>query len=78
MPTAIEFGRFRIPPHRPEVLAECHPRELGGRAFARRAGWSCVACAPDRRKQLRGQLRVDPCCSILEPTAVIGRVFNFP
>jgi predicted ATPase/DNA-binding winged helix-turn-helix (wHTH) protein len=32
-PAAIEFGRFRIVPHRREVLAEGRPLELGGRAF---------------------------------------------
>src|SRR5258707_5563002 len=32
-PTAIEFGRFRILPHRRELLAEGRPTELGGRAF---------------------------------------------
>src|ERR1700720_20960 len=32
-PTAIEFGRFSVLPHRREVLAEGRPLELGGRAF---------------------------------------------
>src|SRR6202158_5878740 len=32
-PAAIEFGRFRILPHRREFLAEGRPVELGGRAF---------------------------------------------
>src|SRR6266853_6798017 len=32
-PTAIEFGRFRILPHRRELLAEGRPLDLGGRAF---------------------------------------------
>src|SRR5438874_2410196 len=32
-PAAIEFGRFRILPHRRELLAEGRPVELGGRAF---------------------------------------------
>src|SRR6266853_1349168 len=32
-PTAIEFGRFRILPHRRELLAEGQPLDLGGRAF---------------------------------------------
>src|SRR2546423_1574692 len=32
-PAAIEFGRFRILPHRREFLAEDRPMELGGRAF---------------------------------------------
>src|ERR1700682_404856 len=32
-PAAIEFGRFRILPHRRELLAEGQPLELGGRAF---------------------------------------------
>jgi hypothetical protein len=36
MPTAIEFGRFRIPPHRRELIAESRPLDLAGRAFARR------------------------------------------
>jgi predicted ATPase/DNA-binding winged helix-turn-helix (wHTH) protein len=32
-PAAIEFGRFRVQPHRRELLAEGRPVELGGRAF---------------------------------------------
>src|SRR5258707_3025912 len=32
-PAAIEFGRFRVLPHRREVLAEGRPLELGERAF---------------------------------------------
>jgi predicted ATPase/DNA-binding winged helix-turn-helix (wHTH) protein len=32
-PTAIHFGRFRVLPHRREVLAEGLSLELGGRAF---------------------------------------------
>lgn len=32
-PAAIEFGRFRVFPHRRELLAEGRPLELGGRAF---------------------------------------------
>ena len=32
-PTAIEFGRFRVLPHRRELLAEGRPVELGARAF---------------------------------------------
>jgi DNA-binding winged helix-turn-helix (wHTH) protein len=32
-PAAIEFGRFRVLPHRREVLAEGRQLELGGRAF---------------------------------------------
>jgi DNA-binding winged helix-turn-helix (wHTH) protein len=32
-PTAVEFGRFRILPHRRELLADSQPVELGGRAF---------------------------------------------
>ena len=32
-PAAIEFGRFRILPHRRELLAEGRSVELGGRAF---------------------------------------------
>jgi predicted ATPase/DNA-binding winged helix-turn-helix (wHTH) protein len=32
-PAAIEFGRFRVLPHRREVLAEGQQLELGGRAF---------------------------------------------
>jgi hypothetical protein len=31
--TALEFGRFRVLPHRRELLAEGRPVELGGRAF---------------------------------------------
>src|SRR4029077_9104145 len=31
-PAAIEFGRFRVLPHRRELLAEGRPLELGGRA----------------------------------------------
>jgi DNA-binding winged helix-turn-helix (wHTH) protein len=30
---AIEFGRFRILPHRREILAEGRALDLGGRAF---------------------------------------------
>jgi hypothetical protein len=33
----IEFGCFRLLPHRREVLAEGRPLELGESAFARRA-----------------------------------------
>ena len=33
IPTAIDFGRFRILPHRRELLADNQPLELGGRAF---------------------------------------------
>jgi predicted ATPase/DNA-binding winged helix-turn-helix (wHTH) protein len=33
VPAAIEFGRFRVLPHRREVLADGSPLELGGRAF---------------------------------------------
>jgi DNA-binding winged helix-turn-helix (wHTH) protein len=32
-PTTVEFGRFRILPHRRELLADNQPVELGGRAF---------------------------------------------
>ena len=32
-PTAIDFGRFRVLPHRRELLADNRPVELGGRAF---------------------------------------------
>ena len=32
-PAAIEFGRFRILPHRRELLVEGRSMELGGRAF---------------------------------------------
>jgi adenylate cyclase len=32
-PASVEFGRFRILPHRREVLADGRPIELGGRAF---------------------------------------------
>ena len=32
-PASFEFGRFRILPHRREVLADGHRMELGGRAF---------------------------------------------
>ena len=32
-PAGVEFGRFRILPHRREVLADGQPIELGGRAF---------------------------------------------
>jgi DNA-binding response OmpR family regulator len=32
-PAAIEFGRFRVLPHRRELLAEGRPLDLGGRAF---------------------------------------------
>ena len=30
---SVEFGRFRILPHRREVLADGRPIELGGRAY---------------------------------------------
>jgi DNA-binding winged helix-turn-helix (wHTH) protein len=32
-PASVEFGRFRILPHRREVLANNRPIELGGRAY---------------------------------------------
>src|ERR1700746_3518683 len=32
-PAAIGFGRFRVLPHRRELLADGQPLELGGRAF---------------------------------------------
>jgi len=32
-PASVGFGRFRILPHRREVLADGRPIELGGRAF---------------------------------------------
>ena len=32
-PTPIAFGRFRVLPHRRELLADSRPVELGGRAF---------------------------------------------
>ena len=32
-PASVEFGRFRILPHRREVFADGRPIELGGRAF---------------------------------------------
>ena len=32
-PASVEFGRFRILPHRREVLSDGRPIELGGRAF---------------------------------------------
>src|SRR6516164_6161355 len=32
-PASVEFGRFRILPHRREVLVDGWPIELGGRAF---------------------------------------------
>src|ERR1700736_5616434 len=32
-PAAIEFGRFRVLPPRPELLADGRPLGLGGRAF---------------------------------------------
>ena len=32
-PASVEIGRFRILPHRREVLADGRPVELGGRAF---------------------------------------------
>jgi hypothetical protein len=31
-PARVEFGRFRILPHRREVFADGRPIELGGRA----------------------------------------------
>ena len=49
-PTAIEFGRFRVLPHRRELLAEGRPVELGARAFdvlmaLIEASGAVVACA---------------------------------
>jgi hypothetical protein len=32
-PASVEFGRFRILPHRREILADGRPIELGGRAY---------------------------------------------
>jgi hypothetical protein len=32
-PVAIEFGRFRVLPHRRELLVEGRLLDLGGRAF---------------------------------------------
>src|SRR6516225_3974928 len=32
-PASVEFGRYRILPHRREVLADSRPIELGGRAY---------------------------------------------
>src|SRR5229473_1762535 len=32
-PAAIEFGRFRVLPHRRELIADGRPLEVGGRAF---------------------------------------------
>src|SRR5437667_4349809 len=32
-PAAMEFGRFRVLPHRRELLADSRPIHLGGRAF---------------------------------------------
>ena len=29
----VEFGRFRVEPHRREILADGQPIKLGGRAF---------------------------------------------
>jgi DNA-binding winged helix-turn-helix (wHTH) protein len=33
LPTIVAFGRFRLLPHRRELLADRQPTELGGRAF---------------------------------------------
>ena len=33
IPPAIDFGRFRILPHRRELLADGQPVKFGGRAF---------------------------------------------
>src|SRR5271170_7775607 len=33
VPFSIEFGHFKLLPHRRELLADGHPVELGGRAF---------------------------------------------
>jgi DNA-binding winged helix-turn-helix (wHTH) protein len=33
VPASVEFGRFRILPHRREILADGRPIELGGRAY---------------------------------------------
>jgi hypothetical protein len=43
MPTAIEFGRFLIRPHRPEVLAECRPMENRQARVREACGWRCEA-----------------------------------
>jgi DNA-binding winged helix-turn-helix (wHTH) protein len=32
-PASVAFGRFRVLPHRPELLADGQPIKLGGRAF---------------------------------------------
>ena len=32
-PASIAFGRFRVLPHRGELLADWRPIKLGGRAF---------------------------------------------
>jgi DNA-binding response OmpR family regulator len=37
-PTAIEFGRFRVLPHRRELLADGRPINPGGRVFAAKRG----------------------------------------
>jgi DNA-binding winged helix-turn-helix (wHTH) protein len=33
LPARVEFGRFRILPHRRELPVDCQPVKLGGRAF---------------------------------------------
>lgn len=32
-PASVEFGRFRVLPHRRELLADGRPTKLGGRGF---------------------------------------------
>ena len=61
MPTAIEFGRFQIQPHRRGVFAEVPMREVG-------------CCATLFARSL--QLRVPPNDKGLEPggSIVIGRM----
>ena len=33
LPASVEFGRFRVLPHRRELLVDGEPAKLGGRAF---------------------------------------------
>jgi DNA-binding response OmpR family regulator len=33
LPASVEFGRFRVLPHRPELLMDGQPAKLGRRAF---------------------------------------------
>ena len=60
-PASVAFGRFRVLPHRRELLADGRPIKLGGRAFdvlmalieARGAliGKDALMAGPDHRRK---------------------------